>query len=151
MVYRTAVGHISEFLRKADIFSGLSPRNLDRIAALCESVPFSKDDYIGKQNDTGTHIHIIKSGEFTVTTGDEESGIVVRKVGPYETLHLSALFEPPIVVTTAQASIDGEAWIIPRVRLMELCELEPVIGMHIYKSVCRIVIQRYRYILDQLV
>ena len=133
-----------------DIFRGLSDRNLDRIAGLCEEASFGAGGYLGKQNEAGTHVHIIRKGEFTVTTGSGESSIVVRSVGPYETLHLAVLFEPPILVTTAHAATDGEAWVIPRVRLMELCELEPSIGMHIYQAACAIVIRRYRHTLDRL-
>ena len=39
---------------------------------------------------------------------------------------------------------------IPRVRFMELCELEPRIGMHIYKAVCGVLMSRYRYTLERL-
>ena len=150
MVYRVGVSHISEFLRDVDIFQGLSDRNLDRIAGLCEEVTFQAGDYLGRQNEQGTHLHIIRNGEFTITTGSQDSNIVVRSVGPYETLHLSVLFEPPLLVTTAQAAKDGEAWVIPKVRLMELCDLEPTIGMHTYQAVCSIVIRRYRHTLDRL-
>lgn len=150
MVYRVGVRHISEFLRGVDIFQGLSDRNLDRIAGLCEEAAFRAGDYLGIQNDQGTHLHIIRKGEFTITTGFEGSTVVVRSVVPYETLHLSVLFEPPLLVTTAQAATDGEAWVIPRVRLMELCELEPTIGMHVYRAACGIVIRRYRHTLDRL-
>ena len=67
-----------------------------------------------------------------------------------EAFPIAVLFEPPILVTTTKASVDGEALVIPRVRLMELCELEPQIGMHIYKSACGIIMNRYRYTLHML-
>ena len=150
MVYRIDVKHVTHFLHEVDIFRGLSERQLDRIAGLCEEWSFRAGDYLGIQNERGSRLYIIRHGEITVTTGTGESNVVVRTVRERETLPIAVLFEPPLLVTTAKAATDGEALVIPRVRLLELCELEPKIGMHVYKSVCGILMSRYRYTLHRL-
>ena len=53
-------------------------------------------------------------------------------------------------MTTARAATEGDLYFIPSVRLLELCELEPRIGLHIYRAACGTLARRYRYALDQL-
>lgn len=150
MVYRVDVKNVTSFLHEVDIFQGLAERQLDRIAGLCEEWSFRAGDYLGLQNEQGSRLYIIRHGEITVTTSANEMNAVVRTVRERETLPVAVLFEPPLLVTTAKAATDGEALVIPRVRLLELCELEPKIGMHVYKSVCGILMNRYRYTLHRL-
>ena len=150
MVYRVGVRHLSRFLQEVDIFQGLSERHLDRIAALCEESSFGEGDFLGVQNQPGSQLYVIRRGRVTATIGSEQTNIVVRTLVERETFPLAVLFEPPLMVTTARAASDGEALMIPRVRLMELCDLEPRIGMHIYKAACGILVSRYRYALQEL-
>ena len=150
MVYRVDVKHVTNFLHEVDIFRGLAERQLDRIAGLCEEWSFRTGDYLGVQNEQGSRLYVIRYGEITVTTTTDEMDVVVRTVRERETLPVAVLFEPPLLVTTARAATDGEALVIPRVRLLELCELDPKIGMHVYKSVCGILMNRYRYTLHRL-
>ncbi len=150
MVYRVGVGHITNFLREVDIFQELPERYLDRIAALCDEWSFKEGDYLGFQDERGERLYIIRKGEIVVTTGSQETDVVVRTVREREAFPIAALFKPPLLVTTTRAATDGEAFVIPRVRLLELCELEPRIGMHIFKASCEILMHRYRYTLQRL-
>jgi CRP-like cAMP-binding protein len=150
MVYRTGVGHIGEFLGEVDIFQGLSERQLVRVAGLCEEWRFKQGDYLGIENERGSRLYVIRSGEITVTTGPDNNDVVVRTVRRNEAFPVAALFEPPILLTTTRAATDGEALVIPRVGLMELCELDPQIGARIYKAACAIIMNRYRYTLERL-
>ena len=148
MVYRVGVGHISRFLQDVDIFRGLSDRHLERVAALCNEYTFSEGDYLNIQDEPGDRLYIIQSGSVTATTGKDK--VVVRTVRERETFPVAALFEPPTLITTARAAVDGSALVIPRVSLMELCELEPTIGLHIYRAACSVLASRYRYALHRL-
>lgn len=150
MVYRTNVSYITHFLREVDMFSGLSERNLDRIASLCEEQAFAPGEHLGMQDERGARLYVIRNGEITVTIGSQDTGVVVRTVRARETFPIAVLMEPPILVTTTQAVTEVDAYVIPRVRLMELCELEPEIGMHIYRASCSIIMNRYRYTLAML-
>ena len=150
MVYRTNVSYISHFLREVDMFSGLSERNLDRIASLCEEHTYAPDEYLGMQDERGARLYVIRDGDIAVTVGSQDTGVVVRTVHARETFPIAVLMEPPILVTTTQAVTEVNAYVIPRVRLMELCELEPEIGLHIYRASCGIIMNRYRYTLAML-
>ena len=144
MVYRTNVSYISHFLREVDMFSGLSERNLDRIASLCEEYTFAPEEHLGMQDEHGTNLYVIRDGEIRVSVGSQDTGVVVRTVREKETFPIAVLMEPPLLVTTTQAVTEVTAYVLPRVRLMELCELEPEIGMHIYRASCGIIMNRYR-------
>ena len=104
MVYRTDVRHISHFLREVDIFSGLSERNLDRIASLCEEFSFAPGEHLGVQDERGGRLYIIQSGEITASVGAQDLGVAVRTVRERETFPIAALMEPPLLVTTTQAT-----------------------------------------------
>ena len=150
MVYRVDVKHVSHFLKEVLLFQWLSARSLDRVAALCEERSFRAGEYLGVHNQTGDQLYIVREGEVTMTTGSDEKEFVVRTLREHETFPLAALAEPPLLVTTARAATDGEAFVIPRVRLLELCELEPKIGLRIYQAACAIVMSRYRHALQTL-
>ena len=149
MVYRVAVSHLVQFLEGVDIFHGLSERHLERVAALCEERGFTEGDCLGVQNEPGNCLYVIRDGEITASSESQEKKVVVRTVKPYEAFPVAVLFDPPLLVTTAHAATDGEALVIPRAQLLELFELEPRVGMHIYRGVCGILTGRYRYALER--
>ena len=150
MVYRMGVQHIGAFLQEVDIFRGLSDRHLQRIAAVSKESRFSAGDYLGIQNELGSELYVIRRGRVTVTTGSDDAKIVVRAVTERETVPVAVLFEPPLMLTTARAATDGDAIVMPRVGLMELFDIEPAIGVHIYKGACSVLASRYRYALNRL-
>lgn len=150
MVYRVNVKHISRFLQEVDVFQGLSERHLDRIAALCDEETFRKGERLTMRDDRGTKLYVLRSGELKVSTGSRDSDVVVRTLHEKEAFPLAILMEPPTLVTTNEAITDIEAYVMPRVRLLELCELETRIGLHIYKASFSILMNRYRYTLAEL-
>ena len=150
MVYRVNVKHISRFLQEVDVFQGLSERHLDRIAALCDEETFKQGDFLTKRDDMGTKLYVLRSGELKVSAGSQDSDVVVRTLHEKETFPLAIFMEPPTLITTNEAITDIEAYVMPRVRLLELCELETRIGLHIYKASFSILMNRYRYKLAEL-
>ncbi len=150
MVYRSASAYALHFLSEVDLFRGLSERHLERIAALCEDFAYSAGDYLGFQDEPGDRLYLVRSGEIVATTGPSGNPLEVRTVVSHEAFPVAALFNPPILVTTSRAATDGTAFVIPRVRLLELCELEPRIGMHIFSKASAILASRYRHTLDRL-
>lgn len=149
MVYGVNVGHISLFLQEVDVFAGLSERNLDRIASLCEELSFAQGELLGVEHELGSRLYVVRSGAVGVSVGGD-GGVVVRTVREREAFPIAALMEPPLLVTTTRALTEVRALVIPRVRLMELCELVPEIGRHIYRASCGVVMNRYRFTLGML-
>ena len=150
MVYRINVQHISRFLEEVDVFRGLSERHLHRIAALCEEETFSAGERITTRDERATKLYVLRSGELKVSTGSRDSDVVVRTLHEKEAFPLAILMEPPTLVTTNEAITDIEAYAMSRARLLELCELETRIGLHIYKASFAILMNRYHYTLAEL-
>ena len=150
MLYRAPSAIVTHFLTEVDLFQGLSIRHLERVAALCEDLDFKEGDYLGHQDQPGDRLYLVRSGEVTAITGAREKSLVVRTVRAHEAFPVAIFFNPPTQVTTARAATDGSAFVIPRVRLMELCQLEPRIGLHVFSAACGILARRYRYTLDRL-
>jgi CRP-like cAMP-binding protein len=61
------------------------------------------------------------------------------------------LLDPPLLVTTVEAAVDGEVFAIPRLRLLELFDLQPMIGLQVYRAAAKVFEGRYRKTLDGLV
>ena len=151
MVYSSSPSAFAiHFLSEVDLFSGLSARHLERLAAICEDFEYAAGDYLGFQDEPGDRLYLVRSGRIIAATGALDNPIEVRTVVSREAFPLAALFNPPILVTTSRAATDGTAFVIRRVRLLELCEIEPRIGMRIFNNASAILASRYRYALDRL-
>ena len=151
MVYRVAASDTVRFLEEVDIFRGLPERDLERVAALCQGWDFSEGDTLGVQSEPGSRLYIVREGEVTATHESPETSVVVRTMKPYQAFPVAVLFDPPLLVTTTHAATPGSGLVIPRAQLRELFELEPRVGMHVYRAVCGILASRYRYTLERFV
>lgn len=80
MVYRTDVMRISRFLREADMFAGLSERDLDRIAGLCEERRFAPGDRLGTQGDAGDRLYAVRGGEVSASVDTGADSTSTRRV-----------------------------------------------------------------------
>ena len=70
-LYRADARRISRFLQEADIFAGMSKRNLDRIASMCEELRFAPGKRLGGQHEAGSRLCIVQSGAIAVSMGAE--------------------------------------------------------------------------------
>ncbi len=110
---------------------------------------FQSGELLTTRDDKGDKLYVLRSGQLKVSTGSRATD-VVRTRYEKETFPLAILMEPPTLVTTNEAITEVETYVMPRVRLLELCELETRIGLHIYKASFAILMSRYRYILSEL-
>ena len=71
MVYRTDVMRITRFLPDADMFAGLSERDLDRVAGLCEERRFAPGGRLGTRGDPGDRLlyaaHVARGDEVSAS------------------------------------------------------------------------------------
>ena len=61
-----------------------------------------------------------------------------------ETVPLAVIIDPPVLVTTVEAASDGEVFAIPRKRLLDLFEKQPLIGFQVYRAAAKAFEHRYR-------
>ncbi|HET9477128.1 MAG TPA: cyclic nucleotide-binding domain-containing protein [Dehalococcoidia bacterium] len=137
-------------LRESEIFGGLTDRELRLVAGLGERRHVAAGERLAHAGSRGDHLFLILSGEFRLLShGTEE--IPVRMAHPGEVVPLAVIIDPPVLVTTLEAITDGEVFSLPRMRLLELFDLQPTIGLQVYRAASKSFESRYRKSLDGLV
>jgi CRP-like cAMP-binding protein len=84
----------------------------------------------------GESLFVILTGELSLLTHDA-SEKPVRTAHPRETVPLAAIIEPPVLVTTVEAQTDAEVFVIPRIRLLDLFDGQPMIALQVYKAAAK--------------
>lgn len=137
-------------LRESEIFEGLTDRELRLVAGLGGRRHVAAGERLAHAGSRGDHLFLILNGEFRLLShGTEE--IPVRMAHPGETVPLAVIIDPPVLVTTLEAITDGEVFALPRMRLLELFDLQPTIGLQVYRAASKSFESRYRKSLDGLV
>ena len=95
----------------------------------------------------GESLFVILDGELSLLTHDH-SEKPVRTAHPRETVPLAAIIEPPVLVTTVEAHTDAEVFVIPRIRLLDLFDEQPMIALQVYKAAAKSFEHRYRTALE---
>lgn len=137
----------AEALREADIFEGLTDDELVSVARLAESRRVMQGTRLVGAGSRGHHLFVVVSGELRLLSHPPAEH-VVRKARSGETVPLAAIIDPPVVVTTVEAAADCEVLSIPRQPLIDLLEMNPMMGYQVYRAVARSFEHRYRQTLD---
>jgi CRP/FNR family cyclic AMP-dependent transcriptional regulator len=124
------------FLKQSDVFYHLTPAQLELVANLCQESTYQAGEIIFKENSTGKELYIIAQGEveILIQRGSTESAskgdeIVITTLRRGQSFGEVALVDEGLRSASARAS-QGEVrlLIIPRDRLITLCETYPPLG-----------------------
>lgn len=137
-------------LRESDIFEGLTDHELRMVASIGERRSVAPGERLAHAGSRGDHLFLILNGEFRLLTHGHDE-IPVRMAHPGETVPLAVIIDPPVLVTTLEAITAGEVFAIPRMRLLDLFDLQPMIGLQVYRAAAKSFEHRYRKSLDGLV
>lgn len=136
-------------LRESEIFEGLTDHELRLVAGIGERRRVTAGERLARAGSRGDNLFLILDGEFRLLThGTEE--IPVRMAHPGEVVPLAVIIDPPVLVTTLEAITDGEVFAIPRMRLLDLFDAQPMIGLQVYRAASKSFEHRYRKSLDGL-
>lgn len=128
-----------ELLRQAELVEGLSPGQIQRLAAIGRSRTLRPGEYVFLLGDSADHLSIVVKGQvdlcFPMSLGDVVKDIAVESVGPGKTLGWSALVKPYRFTLSARATELSEVIGFARRDLLQLFEAELQIG---YTLVTRI-------------
>ena len=125
------------FLKQSDIFFQFTPTQLELVANICQEVTFQKGDLIFKENTSSKELYIIIQGEVdivvdpslvgTTEDGNENSTIATMRRG--QSFGEVALVDEGLRSASACATQhDTRLLIIPRDKLIMLCETYPQLG-----------------------
>jgi CRP-like cAMP-binding protein len=131
----------SGVLRQADIFYAIDPEQLERVAEACQERQFGAGEIIFKENSSSDELYVIARGEVEILvdpalvsdrpdTPSRPTTIATLRRG--QSFGEVALVDQGLRSATARsASGDTRLLVIPRERLMALCEADPLLGFRL--------------------
>jgi len=135
-------------LRESDVFEGLTDSELRYVAAIGHRREVREGERLAEGRTRGETLFVILEGDLRlIAHGPEE--ITVRTAHAGESVPLAVIIDPPVLVTTVEAASDGEVFAIPRARLLDLFEKQPLIALHVYRAAAKAFEHRYRMTLDR--
>ncbi len=135
-------------LRESDVFEGLTDNELRYIAAIGHRRKVSAGERLAEGGSRGETLFVILEGDLRLLTHTVPE-IPVRTAHAGETVPLAVIIDPPVLVTTVEAASDGEVFAIPRKRLLDLLEKQPLMGFQVYRAAAKAFEHRYRMTLDR--
>ncbi|MBN1966866.1 MAG: cyclic nucleotide-binding domain-containing protein [Anaerolineae bacterium] len=133
---------ITTVLRQADIFYELTNTQLELVASICQEKAFQTGDLIFEENTRGDELYVIASGEVEIQVnpaliGVEQSGgpqtIATLRRG--QSFGEVALVDEGLRSASARcAQHDTRLTIIPRDKLMLLCDTYPQLGYRLMRN-----------------
>jgi hypothetical protein len=138
---------LCQFLRESDVFEGLTDEELLLVAAISEHRRVRAGARLANAGSRGATLFLIIEGEIQLLS-HPPAETVVRTARAGETVPLAAIIDPPVLVTTVEARTDCEVLAIPRQPLIDLLEVNPMMGFQVYRAVAHAFEHRYRHTLD---
>jgi CRP-like cAMP-binding protein len=133
-------------LKRSDIFFDLTSAQLEMIASLCQEQNARTSEIIFEENTAGNELYVIVRGEVEILVDPAlVSGAPTRKgSGPVtiatlrdgQTFGEVALVDLGLRSASARCATDNtKLLVIPRQKLLALCESYPELGYHIMRNI----------------
>lgn len=151
MAERDEMAWLCQRLRESDVFEGLTDHELRIVASCGQRQRVTVGERLAHAGSRGDNLYVILEGELRLVAHNGEGELPVRSAHAGETVPLAVLLDPPLLVTTVEAVAAGEVLAISRLRLLELFDLQPMIGLQVYRATAKVFEGRYRNTLDGLV
>jgi CRP-like cAMP-binding protein len=134
----------ANILKQADIFFELTPTQLELVASLCEERRLKTSDLVFEENSPSDELYIIAQGEIEIQV---DPALVAddnfRPVGPVTIATLRrgqsfgeiSLVDQGLRSATARCAQHGtQLLVIPRSKLMSLCDTYPQLGYRLMRN-----------------
>jgi CRP-like cAMP-binding protein len=134
----------ANILKQADIFFELTPTQLELIASLCREQRFNTSDVIFEENSPSDELYIIGQGEVEIqvdpslvgdSTAQAVSTVTIATLRRGQSFGEVALVDQGLRSATARcAQHNTQLLIIPRDKLMALCDTYPQLGYRLMRN-----------------
>jgi CRP-like cAMP-binding protein len=129
------MNNLVNFLKQSDIFYQFTPTQLELVANLCQEVTFNAGEVIFQENNGSKELYVIVQGEVDIlinrgTTGSlTRTETVVARLRRGQSFGEVALVDEGLRSATARAAQkDSRLLVIPRDKIIMLCETYPQLG-----------------------
>jgi CRP-like cAMP-binding protein len=141
-----------EFLRKLDMFNGLSDEELSSVAALCTLVSYKAGDIILNKNDPTENFYLIRSGTVQIITNPsileakpDLANSVTVSLGQGQSFGEMGLVDQGARSATVQATSDIEVYAINCDQFLELCLEDTHLGFVVMRNIAADLSFKLRY------
>jgi CRP/FNR family cyclic AMP-dependent transcriptional regulator len=131
-------------LRQADIFADISPAQLELVASLCQIRSVPEGEIVFEENTASDELYVIAEGEVEILVdpalvgrpGDRSGGpSAIARLRRGQSFGEIALVDQGLRSASARsASQNTQLVVIPRDRLILLCESDPVLGYRLMRN-----------------
>lgn len=133
---------ISAVLKQADIFSELTATQLELVASICTSDSCNRNDVIFEENSASNELYVIANGEVEILLDpsligreSDDEPVVIATLGRGQSFGEVALVDEGVRSASARcAQKDTELIIVPRDKLMLLCDTDPQLGYRLMRN-----------------
>ncbi len=118
-------------LKQSDIFYQFTPTQLELVANLCNEVVFADGETVFEENSSSKELYVIANGEvkILINSSTGKKGTVVAILRRGQSFGEVALVDEGLRSASARAGEkDTRLVVIPRDRLLMLCETYPQLG-----------------------
>jgi CRP-like cAMP-binding protein len=130
-------------LKQADIFYGLTPTQLEMIANLCLEQAYKAGDIIFPESTNSDELYVIYQGDVDILVNPElvsdqpmdRAAVTVATLRRGQSFGEIALVDRGLRSATARAATDNtRVLILPREKLIQLCETYPQLGYRLMNN-----------------
>lgn len=136
---------INQFLGNIELFSDLTPEELELISAGVETSVLEPGQYLFQENSPRKRLYMIYAGEvelFKKSPHGEEKRLAI--FSKYDFLGEGALMDQYPHSTSARTLLKTTLLTVSRERFQELCREKPDIGVKLLSQVARVISRRMR-------
>jgi CRP/FNR family transcriptional regulator, cyclic AMP receptor protein len=129
------------FLRKLDLFNGLTASELAALAAVCRETTMNAGEVVLQQDRTSDELYVIVEGEVEILVGsrscsDQEGSQTLSRLGAGQVFGEIALVDQGPRSATVRCAADGTRLLaVPRPDFVQLCEQNNHLGYIVMRNV----------------
>jgi CRP-like cAMP-binding protein len=128
-----------------ELFQSLSFEEVAAVSTFAAPKPFERDETVFGKGDRGSHFFIVLEGRVNliIPSADNESQLVVGRMGKGDIFGLSPLMGADRYMTTARCSEDSTILAVEIVPFRKLLDDNPRVGLHMMEVMARAYFSRY--------
>lgn len=132
---------ITQFIKDIELFNGLQPNELEKVAAAIEVVTYQENEFLFKENTPREKIFIIFSGHIELTKTNALGSLQeLSFFNSHDFLGEGALTEQSEHSTNAQAKEESVAFLLDK----SFFELNGKISLKVFSNIARVISRRMR-------
>jgi CRP-like cAMP-binding protein len=142
----------TEFLRRLDMFNGLSEEELSNVAALCTEASYNAGDIILNIKDVTENFYLIRSGSVQIITNPdiletkpELADSVLVTLGRGQSFGEMGLVDQGARSATVRAASDTEVYAINCSKFQQLCNKDTRLGFLVMRNIAADLSFKLRY------